>query len=182
MLRRVFVGAKLVEREVEMVNEVTGIKFIDNFIERKSFLWTIKLIGWVYIISGVLGIVGIFCFKGAILYKWSNYNIPKWIIRYGVYEYLIKGPIEIITGLLLLRIKEWGRKLVLLILGYNIITLVFDAFVKLNAVLVKQSNQQVWLVIFITCNLVVLFFELFAIYIFTRSKVKEQFKKQALST
>jgi len=164
-----------------MKDEFTGIKFIDNFIERKGFHWVVKLMGWVYIVSGILGIIGVLTlpfYKEQFLSKWSNYNALSWISHYGLYEYIIRGPIEIIAGILLLGIKEWGRKLVVLIAVYGIFKEALYFFIKLTAVLPKLSNKQVWMGNLLLGFIVYLALALFTIYLFTRPNVKEQFKQE----
>ena len=92
---------------------------------------------------------------------------PKWFIIYGIISLPILVIMFIISGIGILQMKSWGRRMLLYLCSYYLIT----KLISLSLGLTQKTPTGKPL------NLIIYFgFYLSIIYYLTRSKVKEQFE------
>lgn len=162
------------------MEKITGIKLIDNEIEKRGLIWWIKLGGKYFIIMGILDVITIITlpvWKEKFFTQWSDANLPMWIPAYGAYKTVILAPLKIITGVSMLKLKYLGWALMIGIGIYNIFELLFYLDIEFLIVFPSASyaafykyNHLFWFTLGICAASLY-------IYIITRKKVKEQFEK-----
>jgi hypothetical protein len=164
-----------------MAEEITGISFIDNAIARKGFQYFMKCLGWLFVIGGLFSLIGSFnaCFISSymtqVISKWIQLGLA-WPAYYNISNGLIFGPLDILIGLGFIKMKDWSRKLLLIIIFYKI----FETIIIQTLLVLKMFSQVPdkinWLSIIIFKLIFSLSCYASAICIFSRPKVKEQFK------
>lgn len=159
------------------MEKITGIGFIDKFIDKRGLSWCIRVFGYVVIISGCLDLIAFVTFplwKEQFLSRWRSDNLPLMLPLYNSYKYIFYAPIKIITGIGLLRFKQWGRRLLIFSYAYYIVELILSKTYEVLVILPKYpkfhaQNKLFWSIV----SLLILFF---VFYFFARPKVKEQFR------
>lgn len=160
------------------MEKVTGIKFIDNFINKKGIIYSIRLVGWIYLVTGGLSLLGTLLpfWKADFLSQWSKYNVKEWVVYYAMYKDIILGPLCIVIGVGFLKIKQWGRRLLLMYYGYSILEQIYNLILGLKIIVPQMPNVQYGINNYLFKFAVTVGLTCFAIYIFTRLKVKEMFR------
>ncbi|MDP2905846.1 MAG: hypothetical protein Q8O22_06050 [Candidatus Omnitrophota bacterium] len=159
------------------MEKIAGISFIDKFINKNGLPWCIKCVGYILIVSGCFGLIIHITFplwKEQLLSKWRNDNLPLLLPLCAHYSALLLAPLKLITGIGLLRFRQWGRILFVFISAYSGVEIIATLLYKALVILPRYNKTYTYSALF--GAVVGLFVAFTAIRIFVHPKVKEQFK------
>lgn len=155
---------ELYNRGIEVAENKTNINNKEKSNKKTERFLCVKIISWYLIISGIAGLLA--SLKWKILLKMYNNNYYSYFIL--IYD-LVASPIEIIAGVFMIRLKNWARKLAIILTLFGIIQAIVLPF-SIN----RQFYNDIKVIFFHLIYIVTI--SMLIILYLNSQKVREKFK------